>query len=124
MSHALVHLLSRKPVTYADIEQIMEPYYEGNVFGECEEDADGHEIVRSIIYPQFRWDYYTIHDQIQFRNIADCYVLIDPDGWCISRNWWNGRKWIDQTFDFENYICEHLREWDGQVYMIEIDIHW
>lgn len=124
MSHAIVHLLSKKPMTYADIERIMLPYYEENVFPEYEEDEDGNEVVKSIIYPQFHWDYYTIHDEILYHDIADCYVLIDPDGWCIAREWWNGRKLIDQQMDFYNYINEHRQEWNGKVYMVEIDIHW
>lgn len=124
MSHAIIHLLSRKPVTYADVERIMLPYYEGNLYPEEEYDEDGDTIVKTVIHPQFQWDYYTIHEEILYRNIADCYVLIDPDGWCIARSWWNGRELIDQTFDFENYIQERRREWEGRVYMIEIDIHW
>ena len=108
--HAIVHLLSKKPLTYQDIELIMAPYDESNVYSEYEEDADGNEIVKSVIYPQFTWDYYTIHDPVIFHDIKDCYVLIDPDGWCIARKWWNGRKHIDQRFDFELYIEEHRRE--------------
>ena len=122
--HAIVHLLSKKPLTYQDLERIMAPYDESNVYSEYEEDADGNEIVKSVIHPQFTWDYYTIHDPIMFHDIKDCYVLIDPDGWCIAREWWNGRKYIDQRFDFELYIEEHRREWEGNVYMTELDIHW
>ncbi len=124
MSHALVHMLSNKPLTYADVERIMLPYWEGNVFPEYEEDENGEELVQTIIYPQFRWDYYTIQAEVRHKAVADCYVLIDPEGWCIARKWWNGQKWIDQTFDFENYIAEHRHEWEGKVYIIEIDIHW
>jgi len=111
-------------MTYADVERIMLPYYEENVYPEYEEDEDGHEIVKSIIHPQFTWDYYTIHDEILSHDIADCYVLTDPEGWCIAREWWNGKKLIDQQMDFYNYINEHRQEWNGHVYMVEIDIHW
>ena len=124
MSHAIVHILSRKPMTWADLNRIMEPYYEGNVFPPYEEDEDGNEIIKTIIHPQFQWDYFSVHDPILYHDISDCYALIDPDGWCIARKWWNGRKWIDQTLDFEVYINEHRREWEDQVYMTELDIHW
>lgn len=133
--HALVHILSRTPLTYADVEQIMDPYYEGNVYRYDEGEDENQEYTefngqyarikpKTVIHPQFTWDYYSIHDPIMYHSIIDCYVLIDPDGWCIARKWWNGQKWIDQTFDFENYIHEHRQEWEGQVYMIEADIHW
>lgn len=122
--HACVHILSRKPLTYEDLRRIMEPYYEENVYPEYEEDAEGQTVVKSIIYPQFKWDYYDVNEPIRWHNISDCFILIDPDGWCIARKWWNGRKHIDQTLDFEVYIAEHLQEWVGKVYMTELDIHW
>lgn len=119
MSHALVHILSRKPLGQAAIDSILEPFEESRIFLRYEDDMGV-----PIVYPEFRWDYYTIHDPPWYAgNIEDCFVLIDPDMNVIARNRWNGIGHVDQTDLFMEHVFKNKKNWN-RCHMYEVDIHW
>lgn len=118
--HFCVHILSNEPMTVERLNQIMEPFYEGNVYARLNEE---NESWMPTPRPQFLWDYWDIQDPIRFHTVSDCYALIDPTGYCIARKWWDGRMLVDRTREFEIYCLEHQDEWVGKVYMVELDCH-
>lgn len=119
--HALIHLITKEKLSYEEIDELMDPYYEEKIFVY---DKDKDEYVEPDVYPQFSWDYYRIHDEVLWEKVEDCYIIMDClDKRSIVRKWWNGQKYIDQTERFESYIKENRPKWKG-CYMYEIDIHW
>ena len=118
--HATVHIISREPLEYQQIAEIMEPYCEENVYSF---NPETQEYTTPDPYPQFTWDYWDQRDPAMFENPKDCFILIDPDGYCIARKWWNGKTHVDQTKKFEDFCREHGDEWKG-CYLQELDIHW
>ena len=118
--HANLHLITETELIPVMIEAIMEPFYEGNFLMY---DKEKDEYIEPDVYPQFRWDYYTVHPKIFYPKIEDCFIIIDPEGRAIARRWWNGKKWIDQNKHFEKFIKKNKRKWKG-CYMLEIDVHW
>ena len=118
--HVLLHLISRTELSYDDIDRIMEPYYEGNVY---KYNPVTEEYDEPALYPQFTWDYYTVHRPLWFPKVEDCGIIIDPNGHAIARSWWNGKDHVNQYELFDSFIVMHRHRWDG-CYMYEIDIHW
>ena len=107
-------------MTFEEIDKIMAPYYEGEVF---KYDPEKDEYTEPDPYPQVRWDYYTVADKVMFEKPEDCFVLIDPDGYVIARTWWNGKKHINQKKKFEKFVKANRSKWSG-CRMAELDIHW
>ena len=119
--HATLHLISkRNNLTMDDIDEILEPFYEGNVF-KYDEEID--EYTKPDIYPQFHQDYFRTFDRVIWEKPEDCFVIVDPDGYAITRKWWNGKEHIDQTEQFELFVKNNRAKWSG-CYMYELDIHW
>ena len=118
--HFIVHVLSFAPITRSKLEQIMAPFDEDRVFKDVNEDT---EEWLPVPRPQFTWDYYTIHDEIQWKKPADCFALIAPDGYCIARKWWDGRVRVDREKEFERYCQDNEDKWAGKAYMVEVDCH-
>ena len=119
--HALVHLITKKEkITLEEIDEIMAPYYEGNVY---KYDPEKDEYTEPNPYPQFGWDYYTVAQKVMFEKPEDCFVLIDPNGKAIARSWWNGKKHVNQNKKFETFCKKNRSKWKG-LWMCEIDIHW
>ena len=119
--HALVHLITKKEtLTLKDIDEIMAPYYEGEIF---KYDPETDEYTEPDPYPPFCWDYYTVMEEVMFEKPEDCYVLIDPDCHVEVRTWWNGKKHINRNKRFNKFVKENRPKWSG-CKMAEIDIHW
>ena len=98
----------------------MNPYNESIVF---KYDESEDEYIEPDIYPPFIWDYYTIHDVVEYPNIAECYILIDPDGKVMVRKWWNGTVYEDKGGEFDSFVNDNIEKWHG-THMYELDIHW
>ena len=120
--HALVHIIARnkEDLTPEKIEEIMNPYYEGNI-GTYDEKND--VFIEPDVYPQFSYDYYRIVEDRFGSKPEDCFVIIDPEGFVLSRRWWNGKDWIDQTEKFLEFVKANHKKWVG-LFMCELDIHW
>jgi len=118
--HFIVHILSKAPITRGRLEQIMAPFDEDRVFKDINEDTESW---LPITYPQFTWDYYTVHDEILWHDPKDCYAIIAPDGYCIARKWWDGHMRVDREKDFEIFCLQNMDKWAGKCYMVELDCH-
>lgn len=118
--HELVHIISKRALSDYDIDSILSPYDERNVYRYSLKTG---EYESPNLRPPFTWDYYTIHNPVWYRKVEDCSILIDPNGHVISRRWWNGKVHVDQNQLFEEFCTMHHKRWHG-CYLYEVDIHW
>ena len=119
--HATVHLVTDNPeMSYEDINRIMDPYYEENIY---KYDPERDEYTEPEIMPQFSWDYFTVSNPPFFEKAEDCFILIGPDGQAIAREWWNGEEHIDQRKTFDDFCKVNFPKWRGwKMKMAELDI--
>lgn len=103
-----------------DIDDIMMPYDEDRLFSY---NKDTDEFSEPSLYPQLRYDYYNCHKTPWYNKIEDCMVIIEPNGHAISRQYWNGKKWIDQNELFEA-VCGLRKKYWKNCNLYELDIHW
>ena len=120
--YAIVHLISYRKLTNREIDDIMSPFDENEVY---QYDEKTNRILEPDISPQFTYDRYDIRQSIMYNKVSDCFIIIGPEGTVVSRRWFDGKrlKWINQEKKFSNYIQKNKYKWIG-CYMYEILIHY
>ena len=102
----------------------MAPYDERTLFT-C--DKITGEDIEPEVWPQFHWDYYQDWrmEEMPVRDAGECFTIMGPDGYVLSRDWYNGQDFIDQRETFEAYCRKSAPEWEQQGYRcFRIDYHW
>lgn len=122
--HALINMILKNEPTGEEIAEKMAPYDEAALFGY---DEEKEESIEPDVWPQFHWDYYQDWriTEIPISEAGECFTIMDPEGYVLSRQWYDGHKGIDQKKKFERYIEKEMPKWTQEGYRcFRMDYHW
>ena len=131
--HACVHVITREKPDWKKMEEIMSPYYEVDFYKPYyDEENDTDMEIPPEAYPRFLWDYWDAYDCAsmdpkQIRDfgpekVKDCFIMILPNGYVVSREHWNGKNHLKHPGEVEyaaRFAWQHPDYW-----ITELDIHW
>lgn len=124
--HYCLHIVTDHKPTESEIGEIMEPYYEEDVFDDLEKSL-GKDWHYQDVWPLIHWDYWTLEDQRPLKDISlgECYAILDCTNYdeINTRQRFNGQEWIKQDDKFEASVLEILKRQKDNYWVSVVDYH-
>lgn len=123
--HCILHIVSEKELSYEQISEKMDPYYES--------DENYLRFEKELGFvPDFHWDYWDLvgewvvgkEQNPAYDQIDRCWLIMDPDGELHYRELFDKRRpgWVKNR-SFDDYVKGKEKLWNGY-FVYEINYHW